>query len=46
LRQRSGRYWLDRVEGNVVWISPSMPLDEVERELTRLAKDHVDGCQG
>jgi hypothetical protein len=46
LRQRSGRYWLDRVDGNVVAISPSMPLDEVEHELTRLARDHFDGCQG
>jgi hypothetical protein len=46
LRQRSGRYWLDSVEGSVVSISPSMALDELERQLTRLAKDHVDGCQG
>lgn len=46
LRQRSGRYWLDRVEGNVVSISPSMPLDELEHELTQLARDHFDGCQG
>jgi hypothetical protein len=46
LRQRSGRYWLDSVEGNVVSISPSMALDELERQLTRLAKDHFDGCQG
>ncbi len=46
LRQRSGRYWLDGIEGNVVAISPPMTLDEVERELTRLTRDHVDGCQG
>jgi hypothetical protein len=46
LRQRSGRYWLDGIEGNVVAISPPMTLDEVERELTRLTSEHVDGCQG
>jgi len=46
LRQRSGRYWLDGVEGNVITISPAMTLDELERELTRLTSTHVDGCQG
>jgi hypothetical protein len=46
LRQRSGRYWLDGVEGNVIMISPAMTLDELERELTRLTSSHVDGCQG
>jgi hypothetical protein len=45
LRQRSGRYWLDGIEGNVITISPPMTLDELERELTRLTSVHVDGCQ-
>lgn len=46
LRQRSGRYWLDCVEGNVVTISAPMTLDDVEWEITRLTAEHVDGCQG
>ena len=46
LRQRSGRYWLDGVDGNVVTITPAMTLDELEGELTRLTRTHVDGCQG
>lgn len=46
LRQRSGWYWLDRVEGNVVTLSNRMTLDELEQELTRLSAEHFDGCQG
>ncbi len=46
LRQRSGSYWLDRVDGNVIALSDRMTLDELELELTRLSKDYVDGCQG
>jgi len=46
LRQRSGRYWLDGVQGNVIAMSAPMTLDELERELTRLTKEHMDGCQG
>jgi hypothetical protein len=46
LRQRSGRYWLDGVEGNVIMISPAMSLDELERELTRRTGTYFDGCQG
>ena len=46
IRQRSGRYWLDGVQGNVIAISAPMTLDELELELTRLTSEHLDGCQG
>ena len=46
LRQRSGWYWLDGVDGNVITLSNRMTLDELEQELTRLSRDYFDGCQG
>lgn len=46
LRQRSGSYWLDGVDGNVVTLSNRMTLDELEQELTRLSRTYADGCQG
>jgi len=46
VRQRSGRYWLDRIQGNSFSISPPMSLDELERELARLATNPVDGADG
>ena len=46
LRQRSGSYWLDGIDGNVVTLSNRMTLDELEQELTRLSRDYFDGCEG
>jgi hypothetical protein len=46
LRQRSGRYWLDRIQGNMFSISPPMSLDELEQELARLDKNPVDDVDG
>jgi hypothetical protein len=46
LRQRSGQYWLDRMQGNSFSISPPMSLDELERELARLSKNPVDDAEG
>ena len=40
-----GRYLLQRDRSSVVVEWP-LTLDELEDALTRLASDHVDGCQG
>ncbi len=40
-----GRYLLQRDRSSVVVEWP-LTLDELEDALTRLASDHLDGCQG
>jgi len=44
--KRSGRYWVADLHEHVVPLDPPMTLDQLERSLTRLAREHVDGCQG
>ena len=44
--RRNARYWLVDRGSHVVPLDPPMTIDELEQNLTRLTKDHVDGCQG
>ncbi len=43
--KRGGRYRLVELHSKLVPIDPPMTLAQLEREITRLARDHVDGCQ-
>jgi hypothetical protein len=44
--KRGTRYRLVELHSRLVAIDPPMTLDQLEREITRLAREHVDGCQG
>jgi hypothetical protein len=44
--KRSGRYRLVELHSKLIPIDPPMTLDNLEREITRLARQHFDGCQG